>query len=107
MKKSSVSRTSIPIALATLRNEQRYKEASEIRQKRFGEAFDKKAYQVLGNVFYLKKEYHDCRKLAQGLWKGLRGKFSIVVFLLHDLPDANTIVSTEERLLRFRRRRLS
>ncbi|CCX10476.1 Protein of unknown function [Pyronema omphalodes CBS 100304] len=85
MKKSSVSRTSIPIALATLRNEQRYKEASEIRQKRFGEAFDKKAYQVLGNVFYLKKEYHDCRKLAQGLWKGLR----------------------EERLLRFRRRRLS
>jgi hypothetical protein len=54
-----------PIALATLRNEQPYKEASEVRQQRFEEALDKEAYQALGNFFYLMKEYRSCRKLAE------------------------------------------
>jgi hypothetical protein len=84
-----------------LQNEQRYKKANEIRQKRFEEALDKEAYEVLSNFFYLMKEYHGCRKLAQRLWKSLSGTFSIILFPLHDLFDANIIANREERVLQF------
>ncbi|KAI5814285.1 hypothetical protein BZA77DRAFT_372620 [Pyronema omphalodes] len=62
------------IVLAMLQNEEQYLVADEIRKRRFEEALAKEAYAILGNFFYIMKEYHGCRKLAQRLWKGLSEK---------------------------------